>query len=189
MACPYRFLAAKRQAKEVFPRAIRTTELPSNPLSLSTRDGAQLTFRNNQIQILQTSSTLGTTQPWQPTSLSKLPTHTARGFHTNARTYNAGQRDKSPDSPVTPSRTGGEINVVLQQQRMVRVDCREVNWDLSLASHNMCASSLFLWRHRSQSLCSMFMYEGLGTYSLDYCILPRANPTVIRPDQCLENSG
>ena len=30
-ACPYRFLAAKRQAKaEIFPRAIRTTELPSN---------------------------------------------------------------------------------------------------------------------------------------------------------------
>ena len=25
----------------------------------------------------------------------------------------------------------------------------------------------------------MFMYERLGTSSLDYCILPRANPTVI----------
>ena len=52
LACPYRFLAAKRQAKaEIFPLAIRTTELPSNPSPLSTRDGAQLTFRNNQIQI------------------------------------------------------------------------------------------------------------------------------------------
>ena len=39
----------------------------------------------------------------------------------------------------------------------------------------MYASSLFLWGHRSQSLCSMFMYEGLGTSSLDYSILPRAN--------------
>ena len=40
--------------KEVFPRAIRATQLPSNPSPLSTRDGAQLTFRNNQIHILQT---------------------------------------------------------------------------------------------------------------------------------------
>ena len=46
--------------------------------------------------------TLDTTQPWQPTSLSKLPTHTARGCHTHARTYNARQRDKGPDSPATP---------------------------------------------------------------------------------------
>ena len=43
------------------------------------------------------------------------------------------------------SRMGGEINVVLQQQRMV-------NWDLSLASHNMCASSLFLWGGRRSVL-------------------------------------
>ena len=61
----------KGKRKQVFPRAIRTTELPSNPLPLSTRDGAQLTFRNNQIQILQTSSKLGTMQPWQPTSQSE----------------------------------------------------------------------------------------------------------------------
>ena len=53
LACPYRFLAAKRQAKaEIFPRAIRKTELPSNP--------SPLTFRNHQIQILQTSSTHAT---------------------------------------------------------------------------------------------------------------------------------
>ena len=32
LACPYRFLAAKKQAKaEIFPRANSTTELPSNP--------------------------------------------------------------------------------------------------------------------------------------------------------------
>ena len=104
----------KGKRKQAFPPgAIRSTELPSNPSPLSTRDGAQLTFRNNRIQILQTSSTLGTTQPWQPTSPRKLPTHTARGCHTHAHTYNAGQRDKSPDNPATPSRTGGEINAVL----------------------------------------------------------------------------
>ena len=53
LACLYRFLAAKRQKREqIFPRAVRTTELPSNP--------APLTFRNNQIQILRTSSTHAT---------------------------------------------------------------------------------------------------------------------------------
>ena len=38
--------------RKIFPRAIRTTELPSNP--------SPPTFRNNQIQILQTSSTHAT---------------------------------------------------------------------------------------------------------------------------------
>ena len=42
----------KGKRKQVFPRAIRTTELPSNP--------SPLTFRNNQIQIFQTSSTHAT---------------------------------------------------------------------------------------------------------------------------------
>ena len=37
----------KGKRKQVFPRAIRTTEMPSNP--------SPLTFRNNQIQILQTT--------------------------------------------------------------------------------------------------------------------------------------
>ena len=101
LACPYRFLAAKRQRKQTFLEPSRTTELPSNP--------SPLTFRNNQIQILQTSSTHAT---WQPTSLSKIPTHTGRGCHTHAHTYNARQRDKSADRPATHSRTGGEINVV-----------------------------------------------------------------------------
>ena len=104
----------KGKRKQIFPRAIRTTELPSNPSPVSTRDGAQLTFRNNQIQILQTSSTLGTTQPWQPTSLSKLSTHTARGCHTHARTCNARQRDKSPDSRLWGStrRTASPVSFV-----------------------------------------------------------------------------
>ena len=39
----------KGNRKQIFPRVIRTTELPSNP--------SPLTFRNNQIQIFQTSST------------------------------------------------------------------------------------------------------------------------------------
>ena len=38
--------------KQIFPQVIRTTELPSNP--------SPLTSRNNQIQILQTSSTHAT---------------------------------------------------------------------------------------------------------------------------------
>ena len=42
----------KGKRKQVFPRAIRRTELPSNP--------SPLTFRNNQIQISQTFSTHAT---------------------------------------------------------------------------------------------------------------------------------
>ena len=65
------------------------------------------------------------TQPWQPTSPSKIPTHTGRGCHTHARTHTHTTRDKGTKartvSPATPCRTGGKINVVLQQQRMVRV--------------------------------------------------------------------
>ena len=65
----------KGKRKQIFPRAVRTTELPSNP--------SPLTFRNNQIQILQTSSTHAT-MTRQPTSFSKIPTHTGRGCHTHA---------------------------------------------------------------------------------------------------------
>ena len=42
----------KGKRKQIFPRAVRTTELPSNPSSL--------TFRNNQVHILQTPSTHAT---------------------------------------------------------------------------------------------------------------------------------
>ena len=42
----------KGKRKQIFPRAVRTTELLSNP--------SPLTFRNNQIQILRTSSTHAT---------------------------------------------------------------------------------------------------------------------------------
>ena len=46
------FWRQKGKRKQIFPRAIRTTELPSNP--------SPLTFGNNQIKILQTSSTHAT---------------------------------------------------------------------------------------------------------------------------------
>ena len=110
LACPYRFLAAKRQAKaEIFPRAISTTELPSNPSpDISEQPDPNLTdlfdTRNHGSQRLSAR--------YQHT-LDVIVTRT----HT---TYNARQRDKSADSPATHSRTGGEINVI-QQQRMVRV--------------------------------------------------------------------
>ena len=91
----------KGKRKQVFPRAIRTTELPLKSSPLSTGDGAQLTFRNNQIQISQTSSTLGTTQPWQPTSLSKLPTHTQVDV---IRTHAHTTRDKGINALTVPRR-------------------------------------------------------------------------------------
>ena len=76
LACPYRFLAAKRQAKaEIFPRAIRTTELPSNP--------SPLTFRNHQIQILQTSSTHAT----MAANVSQQDTNTHWTWFSHARTH------------------------------------------------------------------------------------------------------
>ena len=76
LACPYRFLAAKRQAKaEIFPRAISTTELPSNP--------SPLTFRNNQIQILQTSSTHAT----MASNVSQQDTNTHGTSLSHARTH------------------------------------------------------------------------------------------------------
>ena len=76
LACPYRFLAAKRQAKaEIFPRAIRTTELPSNP--------TPLTFRNKQIQILQTSWTHAT----MAANVSQQDTNTRGTWLSHARTH------------------------------------------------------------------------------------------------------
>ena len=111
LACSYRFLAAKRQAKaEIFPRTISTTELPSNP--------SPLTFRNNPSKSYRP---LRHTQPWQPTSLGKIRTHTGRPCHTNAHTYNERLRDKKANSPAAHPRTGGEVNVVLH------VKCSYIN--------------------------------------------------------------
>ena len=74
LACPYRFLAAKRQAKADLPRAIRTTE-PSNP--------SPLTFRNNRIQILQTSSTHATVEA----NVSQQDANTHGTWLSHARTH------------------------------------------------------------------------------------------------------
>ena len=63
----------KGKRKQIFPRAVRTTELPSN--------ASTLTFRNKRSKSYRP---LRHTQPWQPTSISKIPTHTGRGCHTHA---------------------------------------------------------------------------------------------------------
>ena len=90
----------KGKRKQVFPRAIRTTELPSNP--------SPLTFRNSQIQILQTSSTHET----MAANVSQQDTNTHGTWLSHARTHiqreTKGQRDRSPESPATPSRTGDQ---------------------------------------------------------------------------------
>ena len=63
----------KGKRKQMFPRAIHTTELPSNPSSL--------TFRNNQIQILQTSSTHAT----MASNVSQQDTNTHRTWLSNVQ--------------------------------------------------------------------------------------------------------
>ena len=76
LTCPYRFLTAKRQAKaKIFPRTISTTELPSNH--------SPLTFRNNQIQILQTSLTHAT----MAANVSQQDTNTHGTSLSHARTH------------------------------------------------------------------------------------------------------
>ena len=65
----------KGKRKQVFPRAIRTTELPSNP--------SPLTFRNNQIQISQTFSTHAT----MAANVSQQDTNTHWTWFSHARTH------------------------------------------------------------------------------------------------------
>ena len=65
----------KGKRKQGFSRAIRTTELPSNP--------SLLTFRNNQIQILQTSSTHAT----MAANVSQQVTNTHGTWLSHARTH------------------------------------------------------------------------------------------------------
>ena len=63
----------KGKRKQIFHRAVRTTELPSNPSPWhfgTTRSKSYRPLRH--------------TQPWKPTSFSKIPTHTGRGCHTHA---------------------------------------------------------------------------------------------------------
>ena len=145
LTCPYRFLAAKRQAKaEIFPRAISTTELPSNP--------SPLTFRNNQIQILHTRN-------HGSQCLSARYEHTWDVVVTRAHTRTT--RDKGIKKLTVPrrtlvraahSRTGGEVNVVLQQQRMVRVLLLLGQLGLASSVTYMCESSLFFCEGRRSVL-------------------------------------
>ena len=65
----------KGKRKQIFPRAIRTTELLSNP--------SPLPFRNNQIQIFQTSSTHAT----MAANVSQQDTNTHGTGLSHARTH------------------------------------------------------------------------------------------------------
>ena len=56
--------------------------------------------------------------------LSESYQHTARGCHTHARTYNAKQRDKSPDSPATPSRRAAREMSYYSSSGWYVFDCR-----------------------------------------------------------------
>ena len=90
----------KGKRKRIFPRAIRTTELPSNP--------SPLTFRNNQIQILQTS----TTHPTMAANVSQQDTSPhARGCHTHARTHAHTTRDKGTKALTVPRRPAVRRNI------------------------------------------------------------------------------
>ena len=75
----------KGKRKQVFLRDIRTTELPSNP--------SPLTFRNNQIQILQTSSTHAT----MAANVSQQDTNTHGAWLSHARTHT--QRETKGQKP------------------------------------------------------------------------------------------
>ena len=80
----------KGKRKQVFPRAIRTTELPSNP--------SPPIFRNNQIQIVQTSSTHAT----MAANVSQQDQHTRHVVVT--RTHADTTRDKGTKALTVPQR-------------------------------------------------------------------------------------
>ena len=80
----------KGKRKQIFPPAIRTTELPSNP--------SPLTFRNNQIQTLQTSSTHAT----MTANVSQQDTNTHGTWLSHARTHTT--RDKGTKALTVPRR-------------------------------------------------------------------------------------
>ena len=75
----------KSKRKQVFPRAFRMTELPSNP--------SPLTFRNNQILILQTSSTHATIAA----NVSQQGTNTHGTWLSHERTHT--QRETKGQEP------------------------------------------------------------------------------------------
>ena len=75
----------KDKRKQIFPRAIRTTELPSNP--------SPLTFQKNQIQILNTSSTHAT----MAANVSQQDTNTHGTGLSHARTHiQCGTKGQNP---------------------------------------------------------------------------------------------
>ena len=80
----------KGKRKQVFPRAIRTTELPLNP--------SPLIFRNNQIQTLQTSSTHAT----MAANVSQQDTNTRHVVVTRTHAHTA--RDKGTKTLTVPRR-------------------------------------------------------------------------------------
>ena len=94
----------KGKRKQTFPRAIRTTELAFESFAPDISE--------------QPDPNLTDTQPWQPTSLSKILTHTGRGCHGHAHTYNVKQRDKSPESPATPCRTAKQTLLLLHRHKV-----------------------------------------------------------------------
>ena len=103
-ACPYRFLAATRQAKAGLSsdHSHYRTAFESFAPDISEQPDQDLTdlfdTRNHGSQRLS----------------AKLPTHTARGCHTHARTYNARQVNKSPASPATPSHTAKHTHSIVR---------------------------------------------------------------------------
>ena len=82
----------KGKRKQIFPRDIRAAKLPSNP--------SPLTFRNNQIQILQTSSTHGTMEA----NVSQQDTNTHGTWLSHARTHAHTTRDKGTKALTVPRR-------------------------------------------------------------------------------------
>ena len=111
LACSYRFLAAKRQAK--------------SGLSSGHSHG-QAAFESFAPDISEQPdpnlTDLFDTRNHGSQRLSARYQHTRHVVvtRTHARTYHTRQRDKSPDSPATPSRTGGEINVLLRGTIIIR---------------------------------------------------------------------
>ena len=78
--------------------------------------------------------------------------HTARCCHTHARTYNARQRDKSPDSPATTSRTAKQTLLLLHRH--------SVGWSsFTLHAASCFCRGLSFWgsleRHRNSFMVFM----------------------------------
>ena len=120
LACPYRFLAAKRQAKAGLSsghshyRTAFESFAPEHSRLCATDIAEQPDPNITDLFDTWHHATMAA-------NVSQQVTNTHGTWLSHARTFNAGQRDKSPDSLTTPSPTGDEINVVLQQQMVVCV--------------------------------------------------------------------